>query len=601
MVESRFREEFLTCSICLDEYRTPRQLPCLHVYCEECLDDILERSHPPNYRGKRRLQCPMCKKEHMLPKDGVSGFPHDFRIQSMLEHASGSSPATARAAPKKRDLAAEHAALKFGEMCSIHNSKMELFCEEVQCRVPVCSTCYIERHLGHKAALISNKVLDAKAYLENELEHSQQLLDKLHQYADLMRKSVTQIDSAYENVFQRINAKEKQLCDKVKEVCGALRSEAGKEYSAEIKKFNQEVTTVNDQARKLEVSHTACIDLLKHGNEADLVLKSNQILNVFYSARDVTENPLTSWRSPELLNLKDDITDEVIGDIISPLVGSLCTIDIRITVPQKEAGPLQAATTGGAKREGWETIANPSQSSAQGTGDLSENDSSSEGDFVKVKAAEEIEGSEGTKSPKKDDPRCVKARMVAKWSPKSSVTGLSVTSAGNVVLCHYFDHSVSVCDPADGTVKWRSRDKQLPGLIKALGVMMGTGQPVDALSVHIQGDEYLAVSYPHQSAIKMFKNRGESWPGEVSWELDQVGFHNKQVKPAEMACTEKELMFLHWLMPLARSGEVHVLSMETLPLQHIRTVDTGFTVMTDICVLPMLRSDPLIICSIPKG
>ena len=81
-------------------------------------------------------------------------------------------------------------------------------------------------------------------------------------------------------------------------------------------------------------------------------------------------------------------------------------------------------------------------------------------------------------------------------------------------------------------------------MIKALGVMMGTGQPCDCVSVTIEGDEYLAVSYPHQSAIKLFKSVND-WPGEVSWELDQVGFHNKQVKPAEMACSEKEMMFLH--------------------------------------------------------
>ena len=179
-------------------------------------------------------------------------------------------------------------------------------------------------------------------------------------------------------------------------------------------------------------------------------------------------------------------------------------------------------------------------------------------------------------------------------------SGLGCSKDGNVVVCHYFDHSVSVCDAVDGTVRWRSRDKQLPGLIKALGVMMGTGQPCDCVSVTIEGDEYLAVSYPHQSAIKLFKSVND-WPGEVSWELDQVGFHNKQVKPAEMACSEKEMMFLHWLMPLARSGEVHVLNMTTLPLQHVRTVETGFTVLTDICVLPMLRSDPLIICAVPKG
>ncbi len=156
---------------------------------------------------------------------------------------------------------------------------MELFCEEVKCRVPVCSTCYIEHHLGHKASLISNKVgihaskrnlclseiqavktghflqdiqscpdlvhvhlplfcdsaqslvclptlhqtitlilqvQDAKQYLNSELQHSQMLLEKLQEYSDSVKKTIDQIDTAYEQVFQRINSKEKLLCDKVR-------------------------------------------------------------------------------------------------------------------------------------------------------------------------------------------------------------------------------------------------------------------------------------------------------------------------------------------------------------------------------------------------
>ena len=62
---------------------------------------------------------------------------------------------------------------------------------------------------------IQFQVQDAKEYLQTELQHSQMLLEKLQEYSERLRKTVEQIDTAYEHVFQRINAKEQLLCDKV--------------------------------------------------------------------------------------------------------------------------------------------------------------------------------------------------------------------------------------------------------------------------------------------------------------------------------------------------------------------------------------------------
>ncbi|CAI8019420.1 Tripartite motif-containing protein 2 [Geodia barretti] len=31
----------LSCSVCLEEYRRPRVLPCLHVFCEACLEKLV--------------------------------------------------------------------------------------------------------------------------------------------------------------------------------------------------------------------------------------------------------------------------------------------------------------------------------------------------------------------------------------------------------------------------------------------------------------------------------------------------------------------------------------------------------------------------------
>ena len=35
-----FNEE-LTCSVCLELFKTPKTLPCLHTFCEECLKGML--------------------------------------------------------------------------------------------------------------------------------------------------------------------------------------------------------------------------------------------------------------------------------------------------------------------------------------------------------------------------------------------------------------------------------------------------------------------------------------------------------------------------------------------------------------------------------
>ena len=34
----------LTCPICLELFKTPKLLPCLHSFCKECLQDMVGKS-----------------------------------------------------------------------------------------------------------------------------------------------------------------------------------------------------------------------------------------------------------------------------------------------------------------------------------------------------------------------------------------------------------------------------------------------------------------------------------------------------------------------------------------------------------------------------
>ena len=49
-------EKQLTCAICLDLYTNPKTLPCLHSFCQQCLEGLPLDPQGDNYF----IACPTC-------------------------------------------------------------------------------------------------------------------------------------------------------------------------------------------------------------------------------------------------------------------------------------------------------------------------------------------------------------------------------------------------------------------------------------------------------------------------------------------------------------------------------------------------------------
>ena len=69
--------EFLECGICLDQFKQPRSLPCLHAFCHECLNIWCQK--------QSEIRCPNCNRPTVIPKDGVAGFPVQFMVNNLQE------------------------------------------------------------------------------------------------------------------------------------------------------------------------------------------------------------------------------------------------------------------------------------------------------------------------------------------------------------------------------------------------------------------------------------------------------------------------------------------------------------------------------------
>ena len=66
------------CGICLSTYEIPKGLPCLHSFCLECIREWVCTSQGKDHKAS--VTCPNCRKECVLPDNGVDGLPTNFFI-----------------------------------------------------------------------------------------------------------------------------------------------------------------------------------------------------------------------------------------------------------------------------------------------------------------------------------------------------------------------------------------------------------------------------------------------------------------------------------------------------------------------------------------
>ncbi|XP_006155741.1 E3 ubiquitin-protein ligase TRIM56 [Tupaia chinensis] len=68
--------DFLACKICLEQLRSPKTLPCLHTYCQDCLGQLAKGGH---------VRCPECRETVPVPPAGVAAFKTNFFVNGLLD------------------------------------------------------------------------------------------------------------------------------------------------------------------------------------------------------------------------------------------------------------------------------------------------------------------------------------------------------------------------------------------------------------------------------------------------------------------------------------------------------------------------------------
>ena len=313
--------EELTCAICFSRYDKPKVLPCLHLYCQKCLVDMVSSA-----RDKSQIACPQCQEKHTVPPEGVHGFKTYFTINNLLEllhiHESTSgeagtnstltcesgldkNPAIARCLTcscylcseclslhKKMRLTTAHKTLTFDEIkhsdqitgvrsvekkiyCQDHDEEiLKLYC--TTCKEAICRDCALVKHQSHKYVFVRDIRPEVNKELETLMQAVQSKEGEFQSQIEYLEEVRRINSSTLESCEKTVNTSCQSLIDAIEMRRAALLQELHRVHEVEEKSITSESDALSMALVRLSNSLRFTRQLVENGDDLEVVTMSAQ-------------------------------------------------------------------------------------------------------------------------------------------------------------------------------------------------------------------------------------------------------------------------------------------------------------------------------------
>ncbi len=255
-------DEFLLCKICLEGYKNPKSLNCLHTFCEQCIENhVLSESTYKKYTDYRDFTCPLCRKRTQLPIGGVKKLPDNFLVSSLSELVQRQKPskfpfcdicknvnnkhreATSKCLDCAKLLCAACVALhKDTKVTSGHSLfdieiEKDIECKEHQdevvrfycepCETCICVLCTFNEHKDHEITQFADAVVKYKENIKQMLDKCKGKITKFDTQVESLNKCEEVIKGVTQQVhdtaiafIQEIRSREKSLIEELENLYG---------------------------------------------------------------------------------------------------------------------------------------------------------------------------------------------------------------------------------------------------------------------------------------------------------------------------------------------------------------------------------------------
>ncbi|XP_035662104.1 E3 ubiquitin-protein ligase TRIM37-like [Branchiostoma floridae] len=344
---SKISGAFLECTICLEPFKDPKVLPCLHTFCEGCLKKLVEQQDD----AKDTFQCPTCRTDTSLPVGGVAFLKNNFFVQSLSDTVQTHKSLVSKEDDKVKcdnceEEVANHGCVPCEEflcdecacahrrgkrtrghevigvaelkeqlinktgllksrslpICPKHeDEKLKFYCET--CKHPICRDCTVLQHKNHTYGYLADTVCDVRAKIQNKLEAARQQITKYQDKARAVAKRQDELHTTWKKAADDINVAAKEEIKYLTSLVKRKQTEL-EEKLAEIitERFGQLSVTADSVESTLD-SLSSTVDfaqkVVEHGSDFDIM---NVYSDVTTRLESLLEGPTKDPDIPDDIN-----------------------------------------------------------------------------------------------------------------------------------------------------------------------------------------------------------------------------------------------------------------------------------------------------------
>ncbi|KAI8493570.1 hypothetical protein Bbelb_284910 [Branchiostoma belcheri] len=183
-------QQELLCMICEKLYSTPKVLPCLHTFCQDCLEERAKEDTTFN--------CPVCDTRTELTLEGVEQLPENTAILDLCDR--------------------------------IHNQ---------ECKVPSCTECLDEIHAGHRMMSLKRALDDRKVAVATFLNRGKDLMENYCSYIQGLRETEKNLHEQKQQADNSITQAYQQMIRKLTDTKESMLKDVHEKHLQNIRAIHQ--------------------------------------------------------------------------------------------------------------------------------------------------------------------------------------------------------------------------------------------------------------------------------------------------------------------------------------------------------------------------
>ena len=344
------REE-VSCPVCSDLFKDPRQLPCLHSFCLHCLKQWHQTSG-----GQNTFRCPKCQALSRVPASGdLKDLPTSFYLNGMIDVLVIKECNTTQVTCGNCDTKSSEASYCFQccmfycEQCLIgHNMmrnykdhrvlamkefqdkdyqdvlKRPVFCSRQghqkkeleyvckECEMAVCQACVTLDHGGHTLKLIEEEAeaqkIEMTALIQEERQNLQAYMNLIIQLDEEYAKLIEQSENVKRNVDRFTDDLIETIQAKRQNILAAVENETrecGESVTRTKAEIQQKITIIKSSLKKAD-------KLLTRSINAEVVQLKKSLTTILEEAEQAKHISL----DPEYLPTMVFVENQKIEDVI---------------------------------------------------------------------------------------------------------------------------------------------------------------------------------------------------------------------------------------------------------------------------------------------